>query len=232
MVYLDACEAVTYFARGLEVDRKLGKGSPPDSGRSLAEAVRRARATVRRYCAANRLDRLATLTYRGAGCHDEVQVREDVGRFFKELRRVLGGERLPYLWAAEWHPGGHGLHAHFAVGRYVDKRLIEDAWGHGFVHIKLLDAEFSRASALARARIAAAYLAKYVAKAFQESTGLHRYEVGEGFQPRVWRSFADTRDDAIDLCDLIMNGATPQVSTSAEWKDWHGPPTVWMQWTP
>ncbi len=41
----------------------------------------------------------------------------------------LGGEAFPYLWVPEWHPGGHGLHLHFAVGRYVRQSLIRDVWG-------------------------------------------------------------------------------------------------------
>jgi hypothetical protein len=45
-------------------------GGPPDPERSAIEAARQARTKVRRYCAANRLNRLGTLTYRGAGCHD------------------------------------------------------------------------------------------------------------------------------------------------------------------
>ena len=44
---------------------------PPSSGggpaRAKAEAGRRARTKVRLYCAANRLNRLGTLTYAGAG---------------------------------------------------------------------------------------------------------------------------------------------------------------------
>lgn len=43
---------------------------------------------------------------------------------------------LPYLWVSEWHPGGHGLHVHFAFGRFV--RLGSMRFGRGFVHIKLL----------------------------------------------------------------------------------------------
>ena len=43
----------------------------------------------------------------------------------------LGGKPLPYLWVPEWHPGGHGLHVHFAVGRYVKHGLIRDVWGAG-----------------------------------------------------------------------------------------------------
>jgi hypothetical protein len=109
--------------------RPLPTGGPPNVERSRLEAARRARAKLRRYCAANRLNRLATLTYAGEGCFDPVQLREDVAEFFRGLRSGLGGEPFPYAWTSEWHPGGHGLHVHFAVGRYVRERVIRQVWG-------------------------------------------------------------------------------------------------------
>jgi len=84
---------------------------------------------VRRYCAANRLNRLGTLTYAGQGCHDPGELRADVGSFFKGLRGQLGAKPIPYLWVPEWHPGGHGLHVHFAVGRFIKQSLIREEWG-------------------------------------------------------------------------------------------------------
>ncbi len=122
----------------LQSSRQSGSGGHSSPERVEAEAGRRAKGRIRRYCAANRLNRLGTLTYAGAGCHDPVGVRQNVGRFFKSLREELGGEPFPYLWVPEVHPGGHGLHAHFAVGRYIKRSLIEESWRHGFVHIKLL----------------------------------------------------------------------------------------------
>ena len=83
----------------------------------------------------------------------------DVAEFFRELREGIERGRFPYLWVPQWHPGGHGLHAHFAVGRFVPRRLIERAWGHGFVHIKLLDGLPVGSGALGEARLAARYLA-------------------------------------------------------------------------
>jgi hypothetical protein len=115
-----------------------GPSRDRDPDRAAAEALRRARAKIRRYCAANRLNRLGTLTYADA-CRDQDALRRDVASFFKGLRRGLGGRPLPYLWVAEEHPGGHGLHAHFAVARFVKRSLIENAWGRGHVHIKLTD---------------------------------------------------------------------------------------------
>ena len=127
-----------------------GGGSDPE--RSQQEAARRARAKLRRYCAANRLNRFATLTYAGAGCFDP---RSDVAEFFRGLRRELGGDPLPYAWTSEWHPGGHGLHVHFAVGRYVGYRLIRGVWGRGRTHIKLIGDLPVGSGALAEARQAA-----------------------------------------------------------------------------
>ena len=97
----------------------VGGGPATDPERSQQEAARRARAKLRRYAAANRLNRLGTLTYAGEGCSIMRQLRVDVAEFFRGLRRRAGGEPLPYVWVPEWHPGGHGLHVHFAVGRYV-----------------------------------------------------------------------------------------------------------------
>jgi hypothetical protein len=115
--------------------RALPSGGPPNVERSAEEAGRRSRAKIRRYAAANRLNRLATLTYRGEGCHDPVRLRGDLAAFFRDLRSGLAAGRFPYVWVPQWHPRGHGLHAHFAVGRFVPGKLIERSWGHGFVHI-------------------------------------------------------------------------------------------------
>jgi hypothetical protein len=207
-------------------------GGPPDSERSEEEAARRARAKLRRYCAANRLNRFATLTYAGAGCFDPLQLRADVGEFFRGLRRELGGEGLPYAWASEWHPGGHGLHVHFAVGRYVGQRLIRDVWGRGIVHIKLIGDLPVGSGALEEARRAAAYLAKYVSKNIGDERvpRLHRYEVAQGFQPeRV--ALADESEQAViaQACER-MGGAPARCWRSTDQDGWRGAPAYWYAW--
>jgi hypothetical protein len=62
---------------------------PPNVQRARDEAARRARAKIRRYGAANRLNRLGTLTYRGEGCHDPLRLRADLAGFFRCLRERL-----------------------------------------------------------------------------------------------------------------------------------------------
>lgn len=185
-LYPDAGEAGGCFVPSARrPPQRRAEAADPD--RAKVEAARRARSSVRRYCAANRLNRLGTLTYRGAGCHDPRELRDHVGGFFRQLRTDLGGRPLAHLWVAEWHKTGHGLHVHFAVGRYVQRQRIESAWGRGFVHIKHLGYLPTGSGALAEARLAARYLAKYVSKTFDDDArrppGMHRYEPAQGFQP-------------------------------------------------
>ena len=99
-----------------------GGGGEPDVERAQEEAARRARTKVRRYCAANRLNRLATLTYAGEGCFDPSSYGPTSPGSSAASVPSWAARRLPYLWVPEWHPGGHGLHVHFAVGRFVRAR--------------------------------------------------------------------------------------------------------------
>jgi len=231
---VEAREAGGSFRYSLQAPRPVlvpGQAAA-DPVRAAEEAARRARSKSRRYCAANRLNRLGTLTYRGAGCHDPKQLREDVAAFFRTLRTLLGGAAFPYLWTSEWHKTGHGLHVHFAVGRFIKRSLIEQAWPHGFVHIKLLGDLPVGSGTVAEARQAARYLSKYVGKGFnaQRSQGLHRYEVGQGFQPKITAVWGRSRDEAIDRACSIMHGPPEVLWFSDDKQDWQGPPALWLQW--
>jgi hypothetical protein len=207
-------------------------GGVPDQERSQAEAARRARSKLRRYCAANRLNRFGTLTYAGAGCFDPQQLRSDVADFFRGLRRDLGGKSLPYAWTSEWHPGGHGLHVHFAVGRYVKQRLIREVWGRGITHIKLIGDLPVGSGGLAEARMAAVYLAKYVSKniADERVPRLHRYEVAQGFQPEKVMLRADSDEQAIAEASERMGSRPERVWRSWEQEGWRGAPAYWCAW--
>lgn len=188
---------------------------------------------VRRYCAANGLDRLGTLTYAGAGCHDARQVRADVAGFFRRLRTVTGGDPFPYLWVPEWHPKGHGLHLHYAMGRYVPRGQIDAAWGHGWVHIKRLSDLPVGASRLRAGRSAARYLSKYVTKDFAGGAhvpGLHRYEVAEGFQPARLRFSGRSAAEVVDQAVTVMGARPAAAWSSRDSAHWEGPPAVWFAW--
>jgi hypothetical protein len=216
------------------VPEYVSRGFARDPERANAEAGRRARAKLRRYCAANQLNRLGTLTYRGAGCHEPEQIRADLGEFFRQLRESIGGAAFPYVWVPEWHKSGHGLHAHFAVGKFVRRGAIESAWGRGFVHIKLLGDLPVGSGALSEARLAAGYLSKYVAKTFTDPEarvlGLHRYDVAQGFQPKPVHLSGPTSDSVLEQASLVL-GSTPSTEWSSEQvEDWQGPPAIWAQW--
>ena len=212
--------------------KPLPTSGPPDRKRAQQEAARRARTKLRRYCAANRLNRLATLTYAGEGCFDPLELRTHVGDFFRGLRGELGGEAFAYAWTSEWHPGGHGLHVHFAVGRYVRERLIRQVWGRGITHIKRIGDLPVGSGPVEEARRAAAYLAKYVSKSLDEdpTPGLHRYEVAQGFQPRVIAFAGDSEAAVVDAASVEMGGAPVQVWRSASVEGWRAPPAYWCAW--
>ena len=207
-----------------------GVGWSEDSGRAVEEAARRARGKVRRYCAANRLNRFGTLTYRGEGEHDPVAVRSDIHGFFRGLRRGSSGEAFPYLWVPELHPGGHGWHVHFVVGRYVARGLIEEAWGRGFVHIKLIGNLPVGSGVREEARVAARYVSKYLGKDMSRSGGLNRYDVAQGFQPKSEPIIAPTLDDAVGAASDRMGERPAYVWQSVDQEGWRGPPAVWLQW--
>ncbi len=196
------------------------------------EAARRARGKVRRYVVENRLNRFGTLTYAQA-CEEPLQLREDVARFFRDLRPALGGDPFPYVWVPEWHPGGHGLHVHFCVGRYVPQPLIRRTWGNGFVHIKLIGDLPVGSGSLTEARVTAGYLSKYVGKGLGDDrrpAGLHRYEVAQGFQPERVILSGRTEDEVLRLASERMGGPPEYVWRSSTAEGWSGPPACWAQW--
>ena len=194
------------------------------------EASRRAVGTMRRYVVANRLDRFAGLTYE-VGCYEPEQARSDVGAFFRSLRAQVG-RPFPYLWVPEWHPGGHGLHLHFVVGRFIPHGVIKEAWGRGIVDIRRRRDLAFGASAVDEARQNARYLAKYVGKAFDgdRPPGLHRFDVAQGYQPRKETFFVERRIDALVALEERMGGRAAVVWESASEPDWAGPPAMWMLW--
>ena len=210
----------------------VGSDRPPNVARAREEATRRARRNIRLYGVANRLNRLATLTYRGQGCHDPLRLRADLAGFFRALREGLEG-KFAYVWVPQWHPGGHGLHGHFAVGRFVPRGLIEQCWGHGFVHIKLLDGLPVGSGELGEARLAARYLAGYASRDLDDERqppGLHRYEVAQGFQPEKILVYGVSAEDVIERASGLMGARPGQVWFSWTVEGWHGPPACWAQW--
>ncbi len=213
--------------------RLAASEGPPNAVRAAEEAGRRARGKIRRYAAANRLNRLGTLTYGGEGCHDPLRLRGDLAGFFRELRAGLDAGRFPYVWVPQWHPGGHGLHAHFAVGRFVPRRLIERCWGEGFVHIKLLDGLPVGSGTLAEARLAARYLARYVGRDLEDERRLRGCTATRSrkasSRPRSSATARRPRKRSSGAPGY-MGSAPERVWLSSSVEGWRGPPACWAQW--
>jgi hypothetical protein len=228
-LYPEAAEASGWF-QGAGRPRASASPFERSPERSAQEAARRARAHVRRYCAANRLNRMGDVTYAGAGCHDPAKLRADLAEFFRGLRRRIG-QPFPYVWVPEWHKTEHGLHAHFAVARYVPRRWIEAAWGRGFIWIHYASDMPVGSTARDEARRAARYLAKYIGKDFDRTTlGRHRYDVAEGFQPPKRRLVGSSAEDVLGQAAAIMGAPPRDLWDSAARPNWDGPHSVWAAW--
>ncbi|MEP7379399.1 MAG: hypothetical protein ABI725_07565 [Chloroflexota bacterium] len=141
------------------------------------------------------------------------------------------GEPFPYLWVPEWHAGGHGLHAHFAVARWIHHSQIKAAWGQGFVHIKLLGDLPVGSGVLGEARKAARYLSKYVSKDLDgPMAGLHRYDVARGFQPQRLALAGTSADQVLGQATAVMGREPARVWRSSDMERWQRPPALWAQW--
>jgi hypothetical protein len=211
-----------------------GPGGAPNPERARLEAARRARGRLRRYCVANGLNRLGTLTYAPPFCTDPDEVRQHAGIFFRDVRARLGGRPLPYAWVPEFHSDGTRFHLHFAAGRYIKRGVLEEAWGRGWVHIKLLGDLPVGSGRMAEARVAAGYLSKYVGKSFTDEriAYRHRYDVAQGFQPERIQVWGRSAVDVIEIASQYFGGALPETYwNSGEQEGWAGPPAIWAQWS-
>lgn len=230
-VYEQAAEATGSFYSA-SLSPRIGQFAPAlDRTRSEQEAGRRAQRMMRRYCAHNGLNRLGTLTFKPPGCFDQRDLRIHVAEFFKKMRNSLNAD-LPYLWVPEWQKT-NGLHVHFAVGRYVKRSIIESAWPHGFVHIKILTDTAESSGVVAEARVAARYLAKYVGKDLNNPTkiaGLHRYDIAQGFKPIATKLFAPTLSEVMAQAQDIMKREQSYYWSSNDEGGWSLPPAVYVSW--
>ena len=129
-------------------------------------------------------------------------------------------------------PGGHGLHVHFAVGRFIGQRH-RDAWGRGFVHIKLLGDLPVGSGTRGEARLAARYLSKYVGKDLGDaarplgSTGTRSPRASSRGRIALDGS---TADEVLAWAETFMGAPPERVWRSRDQEDWAGPPAVWASW--
>jgi hypothetical protein len=173
---------------------RLSHSTPEDS---RARAERRVRSTLRRYCAANRLDRLVVLTFREPEFDLRLAQRRSREFIRRRLRRVMGRD-IPYVVGWERHKSG-AWHVNIATGRYVKHAKLERAWGQGFVWVHKFRSDRGGKDA---ARQVGRYIAKYVSKDLAGMpSGTHRYEVGQGFRPSVERVYGGSWVSLVGLLE-------------------------------
>lgn len=82
------------------------------------------------------------------------------------------------------------------------------------------------------ARIAARYLAKYMSKSVddQHLSGLHRYEVAQGFQPQPIECRGESADDVIARASTYMEREPHKIWRSWEQEGWGRSPAYWCEW--
>lgn len=227
--HLGTGEGAVYWRRPGGVKETPGGRTERGSGgeRAKVEADRRARIKVRRYCVRNGLDILITLTFDNehlptsrAGAWPPIET-------FR--RRLVGlvGETFPMLAVIERGAKNGRLHVHLAVGRFIPREQIEAAWGCGFIDVRKI--RVAGEGKRSRCRMAAHYLAKYVAKDDQDDREFNdkRYSVAKGFgvvsrSQRVGDKFA-----GLALLDAWCGGAgVVFMWDSSVDPDWLGPPCV------
>ena len=206
----------------------------PDLERALRQLERnnrRARRSIEDYMVHNGLTKMWTLTY-AKKTWSRRQVVEDLGRFFETWRRYMG-RAFPYAWVIEEHKDG-SYHVHLAVhdGLYTDKKKLQEMWGHGIVRFDR-SKKISRGVSKREVRRLATYLTKYIAKDLGDELekGSHRYEVAQGFSPRVERRYFATKAEGLAFIAQVADEVYPQVWCYLDSTEWVGP-AVWCYESP
>ena len=102
----------------------------------------------------------------------------------------------------------------------------------GIVDIRMLNNLPVGSGTLGEARLAAWYLAKYVGKDLGtgEAGGLHRYDVGQGFRPKVRRLRGPSVEDVLAQAAAIMGGPPVSVWDSADDSTWTWRHAISARW--
>jgi hypothetical protein len=215
--------------------RESRGGCTPEE--NIRRAARRARTQVRRYCVANRLFRMWTLTYgadKGPRATTHDQVVNDLGNFVRQLRKSFpGAPKFAYVWVPELHKDGVHYHVHFLVDRFIPHSVMEKAWGHGWVGVpKGKDRHGQQIRGKGATRRAAGYASKYVGKAYEDrSAGRHRYECAQGFQPVSLEIRAEQLTSFLGIASAWFGGQVPSWTWSSSSNPaWTGPPVHLWGW--
>lgn len=223
-IYPNAGEAVVTTVTPVlkQVDRSRKASGAMDPERCRANAVRRAKVKLRRFCTEHRLRFMWTLTYR-EGEVDPKRVRRDIEKMIAKIVQDRRGRRFPWVYVLEHHADGARLHVHMAVPFFYKHAKLMKAWGRGIVFCS--ERKHRGECSFVAARRTAGYLTKYIAKTFENSaSGTHRYERAQGFEPLSYKVRRHDMDDGEEFAVSVFNQRPEQVWRSSFSGGWDGPP--------
>ncbi len=203
----------------------------------MSRAGRRAKTKVRRYCRANVLDRLWTLTFANENLPPtRADVMREAAEFVRRLRKHLGHSVAYVVVPERGTKGTQRFHLHLAIGFYISKPVMAELWGLGWVDARRF--EDQGGDQRTSASKVAHYVAKYVEKTFEEvaaadrQPGEHRYECGQGFQPESIQveDQAEEADAFASAIALVGDGMPTWCWSSESVEKWPGPPVRILRW--
>ncbi|AVT17351.1 hypothetical protein C8244_14830 [Paracidovorax avenae] len=205
--------------------------------KSLTIAANRAKSKVRKLCKAMGADTMLTLTYR-ANFRDLAQSKKHLKEFVRRVRRVMPSFRAVAVYehqergALHWHIATAGVPAAFmqanAVGvqskvksfdvlRAIWRSVAKDLGGN-------VDVARRKASSRKSPAQIAAYIAKYIVKAFRSGEAFsNRYTAFGDFnipQP-VDLGLFPTASAALAACyDVLLDVQRVVLAKMSRWQDW------------
>lgn len=193
----------------------------PDAETNLERAFRRAKSKVRKLIMTMKADRMLTLTYRDNVTDREVANRHFV-RFIKLVHRKYPDYK--YVCVAERQKRG-AWHFHIAVSGFQDVGYLRHCWR------SLVDGNIDVTSPRTKGDKdksppqIAAYLTKYMSKAFIENyeEGKYRYRASNGIELQtaiVWLK-SQTWHEAIKDAGNLMSELYGQIGSHYFADDWN-----------
>lgn len=196
--------------------RRAKRGQSERRLENQCDAVRRAKTGVRRKVRAAGLDRLLTLTTR-ENVTDRERFLRAWDQFCRAVRKALGP--FPFVAVLERQKRG-ALHLHAAIAGFYHVNVLRGIWqsiwgGKGSASVNI-----SHRPGWTSARIAR-YLAKYIAKTFDEAAYLNkrRYFTSHKIDVRPALSYYVASDDFSSVGELLRD-LRPMVEglpAEAEW---------------
>lgn len=200
--------------------------------RNHRRSVMRSRGLLMDYAREYKLCYLWTLTYKGEGQHDWDAMVDDVREFQRRFKEQYPD--MAYVIVPEWHPGGHGIHLHMGVGRFIPWQVMLFLWTDGGSHPL---AGTVKAPKTVKGKIdpehCARYLAKYVTKTLNDAVarrGAKRFYRPHGHVVTLvrWRFTTELR--AYTFALLFFGGELPYEWDSRLAEGWEGPPLIALDW--